>query len=60
VKKEDPDALARGIDALLADPARAATLARNARAWVAPRYGIETMLDRMEQVFMRAIAEKRR
>jgi len=60
VKKEDPDALARGIDALLADPVRAATLARNARAWVAPRYGIATMLDRMEGVFRRAIAERRR
>ena len=55
---EDPAALAAGIDALLADPDEAARLAANARAFVAPRYGLDTMLDRMERVFRRAVAER--
>ena len=58
VAMEDPAALAAGIDALLADPDEAARLAANARAFVAPRYGLDTMLDRMERVFRRAVAER--
>ena len=59
VAAENPQALAAGIDALLADPAGAAALAATARAFVLPRYGFETMVDRMEAVFRRAIAEQR-
>jgi len=57
VAKEDAAALAAGIDALLADPARAAAQAERAHAFVAPRYGIDRMLDRMESAFRRAIAD---
>jgi glycosyltransferase involved in cell wall biosynthesis len=60
VAKEDAAALAAGLDRLLAEPDLAATLARNARAFVAPRYGLDTMLDRMESAFRRALAERRR
>jgi hypothetical protein len=34
-------------------------LATAARAFVLPRYGVETMLDRMEAVFRRALIERR-
>ncbi len=57
VAAENPAALAAGIDGLLADADLAARLAANARAFVAPRYGLQTMLDRMETVFRRAVAE---
>ena len=50
---------ARGrIDRLLADPAEASRLALRAREFVVPRYGLDTMLDRMEAVFRRALAER--
>ena len=57
VRAEDPRALAQAIDALLDDPDEAQRLAANAYAFVAPRYGLETMLDRMDGVFRRALAE---
>jgi glycosyltransferase involved in cell wall biosynthesis len=59
VAAEDPVALARAIDGLLDDPHEAARLAEGARAFVLPRYGLDTMLDRMEAVFRRALAENR-
>ena len=58
VPARDAQALARAIDALLADPAEGKRLAANAHAFVVPRYGIDTMLDRMESVFRRALAER--
>jgi len=57
VRAEDPQAIARAIDSLLADPAEARRLADNAYAFIAPRYGLETMLERMEKVFRRALAD---
>ncbi len=60
VAKEDPAALAAGLDRLLDDPLAAAGLATNARAFVASRYGLETMLDRMDAAFRRALAERDR
>jgi glycosyltransferase involved in cell wall biosynthesis len=57
VPREDPDGLARALDALLDDPARGVAQAERAYAFVAPRYGIERMLDRMESAFRRAIAD---
>ena len=57
VRAEDPPALARAIDALLADRAEALRLAANAYAFVATRYGLDAMLDRMELVFRRALAD---
>ncbi|CAG0964856.1 N-acetyl-alpha-D-glucosaminyl L-malate synthase [Burkholderiales bacterium] len=56
----DPDALARAIDRLLADAALGTRLAAAARAFVEPRFGLATMLDRMEAAFRRAIADARR
>jgi glycosyltransferase involved in cell wall biosynthesis len=57
VPRENPAALAAALDALLDDPARGAAQAGRAFAFVAPRYGIERMLDRMEGAFRRAIAD---
>ena len=57
VAVEDADALAAGIDALLDDPAEASRLALRAREFVVPRYGVCMMLDRMDAVFHRAVAE---
>ncbi len=58
VAREDPAALAAGIDAVLDNRAGAEAMAQRARAFVGPRYGLATMLDRMENVFRRAIAER--
>ncbi|MEO5764620.1 MAG: glycosyltransferase [Casimicrobiaceae bacterium] len=58
VAAQDPAALASGIDALLDDPITAARLAASARAFVAPRYGLDTMLDRMAAIFRRAVDER--
>jgi glycosyltransferase involved in cell wall biosynthesis len=58
VPREDAVALAAAIDALLDDPARAALQAERAHALVASRYTLAAMLDRMEAVFRRALAER--
>jgi glycosyltransferase involved in cell wall biosynthesis len=58
VAKEDADALATAIDALLADPVRAAAQAARARAFVAPRYTEAAMAERMEAVFRDALAAR--
>jgi glycosyltransferase involved in cell wall biosynthesis len=60
VAREDSTALAAGLDRLLLVPSVAAGLAERARAFVVPRFGIATMLDRMEAVFARALAESGR
>jgi len=59
VAKEDAGALAAALDALLADPARAAAQAGRARAFVAPRYTEAAMAERMEAVFRDALAARR-
>lgn len=56
----DAAALAAAVARLLADAALGERLAAAARAYVAPRYGLATMLDRMEEAFRRAIGERRR
>jgi glycosyltransferase involved in cell wall biosynthesis len=56
VPREDAAALAAAIDGLLDDPRTSAAIAERARAFVLPRFGIDTMLDRMEDVFRRALA----
>jgi len=58
VRREDADALARAIDDTLDDPRGSASMAERARASVVARFGLETMLDRMENVFRRALAER--
>ena len=60
VPREDPAALAAAIDEILDHPEESAALAQRARAFVVPRYGLDTMLDRMEDVFRRALAERPR
>lgn len=59
VAAENADALAAGIDTLLDDPAEASRLATRARDYVASRYGLDAMLDRMDAVFRRAVDERR-
>jgi len=58
VAREDPRALARGIDRVLDDPALGRRLAGRARALVTSRHGYQAMLDRMEAIYRRAIAER--
>jgi len=57
VGRENAQALAAGLDRLLLVPSVAVALAERARAFVLPRFGLATMLDRMEGVFRRALAE---
>jgi glycosyltransferase involved in cell wall biosynthesis len=57
VRREDAAALADAIDRVLDDPQQGAAVAERARAFVVPRYGLATMLDRMEDVFRRALAD---
>ncbi|HET6803517.1 MAG TPA: glycosyltransferase [Casimicrobiaceae bacterium] len=58
VPREDAAALARAIDSLLDDPEGSAAMAERARAYVVPRFGLPAMLDRMEDVFRRALAAR--
>ena len=51
----DPDALAGKICELLADPGRAATLARTARAKVASTFTLEKMLRDYERLYQRVL-----
>ena len=60
VARENPVALAAGIDALLDDPARAAAQAERALGFVCARYTLDAMLDRMEAVFRQALADRER
>jgi len=57
VRREDAADLASAIDALLDAPGDAARMAERARAFVVPRYGLATMLDRMEAVFREAVGQ---
>jgi glycosyltransferase involved in cell wall biosynthesis len=59
VPREDAAALAAAIDGVLDDPAASAAIAERARAFVLPRFGIDTMLDRMETVFRTARAARK-
>ena len=60
VEKENAVALAAGIDALLAEPALAAAQAARALSFVAGRYTLGAMLDRMEAVFRQALDDRAR
>ena len=57
VRREDPAELAAAIDGILEKRNESARMAERARAFVIPRYGVQTMLDQMEDVFRRAIAQ---
>ena len=59
VARENAAALAAAIDAVLDDPVASAAIAERARAFVLPRFAIETMLDRMEEVFRCALAARK-
>jgi glycosyltransferase involved in cell wall biosynthesis len=60
VPRKDASALAAAIDALLDNPALAAAQASRAHSFVASRYTLSAMLDRMEAVFRRALQERHR
>lgn len=60
VAKQDATALAAGIDRLLADPALGAAQADRAYAQVSSRYTLDAMLDKMEAVYRRALADRHR
>jgi len=57
IPQQNALALAAAIDRVLGDPALAATLTREARARVAAKFSLSSMLDKMERVFLRAIDE---
>jgi glycosyltransferase involved in cell wall biosynthesis len=59
-RREDAAAVASAIDAVLDAPEESARMAQRARAFVVPRYGLAAMLDRMEDVFRRALAQEGR
>jgi glycosyltransferase involved in cell wall biosynthesis len=59
VAREDAASLAAGIDRLLDDRALASRLAVNARAYVNAHHRLDAMLDAMESVLRRAVAERR-
>jgi glycosyltransferase involved in cell wall biosynthesis len=54
----DPDALAAAIDALLADPARAARDAQARRDWLMPRFDIGLMQDQVGALYEDILAGK--
>lgn len=53
VPAEDPEALALALRAVLGDPEAAARRARSARARLGREYGVETWLDRHEEIYAR-------
>jgi glycosyltransferase involved in cell wall biosynthesis len=57
VPREDATSLAAALDMLLDDPARGAAQAERAYVRVAQRYALDRMLDRMEEVFRRALRD---
>jgi glycosyltransferase involved in cell wall biosynthesis len=57
VERQNADALARGIDRVLADSNYAADLGNNARRLVQARYGLDAMLSRMEGIFRQALTD---
>ena len=57
VAKENAHALAEAIDALLGNRGLAAALANAGRELASSRFGFDSMLDRMEAVFLRATRE---
>jgi glycosyltransferase involved in cell wall biosynthesis len=60
VAKENALALAAAIDRLLGDAALGVRLAKAARAMVAAKFSLSSMLDHMEAIFRRAIDERQR
>ncbi len=56
VSRGSPQALAAGIEALWADPAKAKRMARAARARVETKYSLPTMLRRYEELYDRYLA----
>lgn len=58
VTREDSADLARAIDRLLDDPALGTRLAARAMDEVKERYTRDAMLDRMEQIFRRAVEQR--
>jgi glycosyltransferase involved in cell wall biosynthesis len=59
VPPENPEAMAEAFLTLLADPARAARLAEGGYALTAARYTLAGMLDKMEALYHRLLAEER-
>lgn len=59
VPPDDPEALARSLDRLLGDPALRRRLGEAARRRVAVDFSLAAMLDRVEAVYERVLAERR-
>jgi GalNAc-alpha-(1->4)-GalNAc-alpha-(1->3)-diNAcBac-PP-undecaprenol alpha-1,4-N-acetyl-D-galactosaminyltransferase len=59
VRTEDIDALARGLDALMSDPAKRQQLAKNAPK-ILDRFGVDRVMGIWQEAIDRVIAHKRR
>ena len=59
VPPDDPEALARSLDRLLGDPALRRRLGAAARRRAAADFSLAAMLDRVEAVYERVLAERR-
>ena len=59
VAPQDARALEQALARLIESPALRARIGAAARDWCAERFGIETMLDRMEALFTRVAADRR-
>jgi glycosyltransferase involved in cell wall biosynthesis len=59
VATDDPGELAANLDALAADPARVARMGRAARRRVETCFGLDRMIDGVEQAYGRALACRR-
>jgi glycosyltransferase involved in cell wall biosynthesis len=60
VPREDPHALAKAVEEVLADPAAAAMLGRAARRRVEQRYSIEEWIRRLESFYERLLTNEER
>lgn len=59
IPPDDPDALALALEALLSNPVRAQIEAGERLDWLRPRFHIETMQRRIEQLYRDILAAKR-
>ncbi|MGH7148031.1 MAG: glycosyltransferase [Nitrospiraceae bacterium] len=60
VPREDPDALARAIGEILADPSTAAALGRAARRKVEQDYSVERWIQRLESLYESLVSSEHR
>ncbi len=58
VPPADPEALARALETLLADPGRRRAMGTAGRAKAVPEFGVERMVEKLEALYREVLAEK--